>query len=720
MLPFMEMDAGNDDSSESDEPGELFDTYGVPPLGTGSARSALLQINMLLGGTSSSSEKRCLLSFAGTAALLFVYAAAATQSGAAAVFVGASVVGALGSSRLWLDLLDAATGTTPPPAAPTAGLLLGLAARAAAALAVAAAVVVAASTGTHGGEEARLANMQLGFVVAAAAAYTLLAATRWACGVFVGPQRLGGASRAAAAAHRPTAALERLLAPACLHVAALAATGAGASGATRGGLGLLTSGLPALLGFRAFRASWQDPFASAWDIAVCYLATGKSGGLPWLIWLFVVELGRGFVVRLYANFIFVVAYSRSFVADKKQRPGNYMIILVITATTSPASITSSIVADGQHVSSQDGSLYAGIVSSLVSELSADRKVFAPCGLIPGGPGPILARVENRLVLLRPVETWFEGCTVTAIGLEVQGTSCHNVEGLAIEEILEQKASRLGCPSIIPKVLLKAIGSISVRGYSESFSVITGVLDHPDTLEAFPALYFKCLQEIITISSALFAALIGGGAYGANFGPVTSESLVRQFIGRGNGRCEPSPLASAELQDWLESAGMEPWSESALLAWRTAVRILWQEAAGVSVAEDMAELLAVLDDSTINWHMAASTDKTATSPTRRTRGPGLATLPASASRDEAVRAGIPNIFVLGPTEHPGPNNRGQSRAERSGTAATRARSARGSVHPAGLFPTDGGGGPSKAVGVRLLRLEDGNACQLGAMNPEALR
>ena len=57
----------------------------------------------------------------------------------------------------------------------------------------------------------------------------------------------------------------------------------------------------------------------------------------------------------------------------------------------------------------------------------------------GTPPPVLIRLDSRLVIFRVVEVWFEGCTVIASGLEVKGTSCHNLEAVVVEEILDLPA-----------------------------------------------------------------------------------------------------------------------------------------------------------------------------------------------------------------------------------------------------------------------------------------
>ena len=66
------------------------------------------------------------------------------------------------------------------------------------------------------------------------------------------------------------------------------------------------------------------------------------------------------------------------------------------------------------------------------------------------------RLDERMVLIRPIESWFEDCEVIATGLEVKGTSCHNLESVAVEEILERFGVSEG--KGIQKVLNKSLGA----------------------------------------------------------------------------------------------------------------------------------------------------------------------------------------------------------------------------------------------------------------------
>jgi hypothetical protein len=122
-----------------------------------------------------------------------------------------------------------------------------------------------------------------------------------------------------------------------------------------------------------------------------------------------------------------------------------------------------------------------------------------------------------------------------MGLEVKGTSCHNVEALGVEEafdgmyslsgsshllsgrvlqvIYHRKASKLmslgltftplftgltPCDTLKTCLLLlfQPLGSINLKTYSDNTSTTTGVLDHPSMLSLMPALFYKTLVYLL--------------------------------------------------------------------------------------------------------------------------------------------------------------------------------------------------------------------------------
>lgn len=76
-----------------------------------------------------------------------------------------------------------------------------------------------------------------------------------------------------------------------------------------------------------------------------------------------------------------------------------------------------------------------LAPALIKELSkaiSDGKV--PC-LAPGDA--FLARFESRILIIRGVEQWFEGTSSIITATELEPTSCHALEGLAVDDVLDK-------------------------------------------------------------------------------------------------------------------------------------------------------------------------------------------------------------------------------------------------------------------------------------------
>eukprot|EP00842_Homolaphlyctis_polyrhiza_P005468 jgi/Hompol1/5922/HPOL_000313-RA len=217
---------------------------------------------------------------------------------------------------------------------------------------------------------------------------------------------------------------------------------------------------------------------------------------------------------------FRVIYSDRF--NRKQRHPQWYLWLFPIIVISPISIVVSSILDAptmcflglplhilsfprptrlwnsfnrEYRSGQDAKLYSIMAPSLIRSIS---RLIALGRIPPIYPGDmLLARLESRLLLLRGVETWFEGATVVITGAELEPTSCHALEGAEVDGILDHAlvADRLRKPTWINDSWfhsLSPVGLAEATSYVESKLVTTGILDSPDTLRLFPGVFFKVL------------------------------------------------------------------------------------------------------------------------------------------------------------------------------------------------------------------------------------
>eukprot|EP01052_Picozoa_sp_SAG31_P006285 SAG31_NODE_287_length_18430_cov_8.127544_10_plen_1156_part_00 len=108
---------------------------------------------------------------------------------------------------------------------------------------------------------------------------------------------------------------------------------------------------------------------------------------------------------------------------------------------------------------------------------------------------LLARYEDVIVWLACHESGFGYCVLSVTGLELKITSCHNVEGLRLDEVLAP-ASEAGSPQCHNRWwghLLVPIGRRTVEVYSSSPVRLAGIIDNKEALsERLPAAFMKAL------------------------------------------------------------------------------------------------------------------------------------------------------------------------------------------------------------------------------------
>ncbi|KAJ8326994.1 Pecanex-like protein 4 [Batrachochytrium dendrobatidis] len=299
----------------------------------------------------------------------------------------------------------------------------------------------------------------------------------------------------------------------------------------------------ALMMSRCFVLAWHRAEETAFDIAVIETinaiisvnsSTGTCNGenmSGFGAWWCALELGtrllaisfiRETVTRIRFKTTFWLIGVKHFLLNRKQRHENWMFMIIPIVIISPISIVIGAVLDTptlsflgipllvmgflrptrmwpdinhEYSSGQDAKLYSAMMPSLMKSIS---KLISTGRIPPIYPGNVLlARIDSRLLLLRGVETWFEGVSVIITGTELEPTSCHALEGTEVDTVLnnglfvDASQKTVWLNHTIMHTLLP-VGSATATSYVETKVVTTGILDRPDTIQAFPPLLFKIL------------------------------------------------------------------------------------------------------------------------------------------------------------------------------------------------------------------------------------
>ncbi|KAJ3208879.1 Pecanex-like protein 4 [Dinochytrium kinnereticum] len=296
--------------------------------------------------------------------------------------------------------------------------------------------------------------------------------------------------------------------------------------------------------------------------------------------------------------------------------------------------------------------------SLTETLSkTSHLMFTPDPILPSSTrSPILIKTGDRIVILRPIECWFEGATVIASGLEVRGTSCHNVEAVALEEILEGGGKGRGVNAHWDH-LVEPLGFIEFGTYSDSTVAVTGVLDHPDSLNQFPKLLLKCLiyvlkkkvgadrvlratdlsvddeQTIINCATVLAVCALSS----PDLTVPSLSSLWKIYKG------ELADTTPGELRHYV--AGKGELRDVLMVAVRFAVKVLWDCVAGGEEVDALSdrEVKRILDDFWNNWHITVHEGQGVLKHNSQVTSQSL---PSDAPWFDAVTAETPSIFSLG--------------------------------------------------------------------------
>ncbi|KAJ3115309.1 Pecanex-like protein 4 [Phlyctochytrium bullatum] len=352
---------------------------------------------------------------------------------------------------------------------------------------------------------------------------------------------------------------------------------------------------------------------------------------------------------------------------------------------------------GHH---EDGILYEDIIPSLAQKVSNSRahlllseNPLFPTTSLP----PLIAVAGDRVAIIRPVEVWFEGSYLETSGLELKGTSCHNLEAIALEEIFEspQKATNPHWDHLI-----EPITSIPVDAYSDSTVSLSGILDHPEALRGFPALFMKCLLYVLKrtlgaergiakrlrdlpLSHSMvrnaslqfypmdFLDSLRNKAYSRDHSfddeqAITNAALFLatcclQATPEGKFampsismlwkvyRGELSDTVPSEMRQFLQTTEVEDLHGCMTLAVRWSVKILLTAEAEGEKVESMPSdsLREEMDDLWANWHFTVQTGQGAKVRLKVSeKRKGGISLPLDAPWFKAIESKRPHIFCLG--------------------------------------------------------------------------
>ncbi|XP_022650721.1 pecanex-like protein 4 isoform X1 [Varroa destructor] len=159
-------------------------------------------------------------------------------------------------------------------------------------------------------------------------------------------------------------------------------------------------------------------------------------------------------------------------------------------------ITRSETQDAAITIKGDIVFYAQFIPRLIEKLESpiSRGLF---GSLQAG-SCILARHQNRLVLLRVIEAGYLFRCVEAKGLELQETSCHSLEAATVDQIIDEcfLKVQVGCGNPYAMNSFRPRARTHVVTYSSARNVLNGVIDQPAFNEAMLNNFSRVLLWIL--------------------------------------------------------------------------------------------------------------------------------------------------------------------------------------------------------------------------------
>jgi hypothetical protein len=236
-------------------------------------------------------------------------------------------------------------------------------------------------------------------------------------------------------------------------------------------------------------------------------------------YVLLIDLALNLLSRMYQKMAFWMILLYHFVVYKKERHRMWMFWLPLSALVSPMSIVISSILDApcmpflglplmipsfprperfwtsrmdEYKSGNDTILYTSMTPTLLRSITMAVKE----GRLPNlaVADVFLCRFESRLLVLRCIESWNDGNVVEVIATELEPTSCHALEGVAVDDtlnaILSPDEFRLMNPDFLRT--MTPIGIVYCAGYMESVQTTTGIIDGQQFQFAFVSSFFRFL------------------------------------------------------------------------------------------------------------------------------------------------------------------------------------------------------------------------------------
>lgn len=452
-----------------------------------------------------------------------------------------------------------------------------------------------------------------------------------------------------------------------------------------------------ILTLRAMAVIWSRVESTSLDFSVVLLMDIVSlstciefQGFSWCsisicVKIFVIAIIRELLADIVEKSQLWIVMLGHFLTDRKERHARYILLLAPIIVISPISIFISAVfrapimpflglpifiivfarptifwmeADATMSTGNDASLYESLAPSLLASISHAVAAGSLTALFPGST--LIARIESRVIIIRIIETWFEGYDVTLSGTELEETSCHSLEGAYVDSVLtpalifDDPYRKTNWINTNLFSAFQPVGKVSCTNHTESKIVTTGILDQRALLSKITSVYLKVLiyilhmksrgelmvgssdvqvpqavteslgnhfptdwyfqvvnmqnmnqeknnetiiaSEFIKLSLAIYSIIVGIGH--VSFRPVFTPDLVFEAL------CGNIALSvPLESKRWFESPKMQGLRQAALLAFRIAIKLLYEQAVVCDADMDSKDLMEYISDAMSAWHIS---------------------------------------------------------------------------------------------------------------------
>jgi hypothetical protein len=290
----------------------------------------------------------------------------------------------------------------------------------------------------------------------------------------------------------------------------------------------------AVMLIRLYATIWVYPKSTLYSVTVAsiiqrlYFSNPVWNSVQFPTKIFLIDLLLIFLKLMLLKTTFWVVSLYHFLFDRKERHKDWPILLPFILIISPISILISSLLDApcmaylgtplliisfprpvrfwesrvsEYKSGKDTALYSSMAPSLLKALSKSIK----SGILPqlNVNDCWLCRFEARILLIRIIESWNDGIIVEVAATELEPTSCHALEGVALDDILNDILSPKESMFVNKNVMntLKPLGTVFARGYTESIQSTVGIVDSPQFMTIFANLLFKIIvyEFLINIS-----------------------------------------------------------------------------------------------------------------------------------------------------------------------------------------------------------------------------